>query len=77
METIQKLKQLPLDAARYAGHQLLGGAWGELGERYGEAVGGLKPHIPTITFPESNRGIDPLTPLGRQVLNEVKTRGAA
>lgn len=47
---ILKLAKLPLEAARFAGHQLLGGAWGDFGERYGEAVGGYKPHPASIQF---------------------------
>lgn len=50
METIQKLKKGSMEAAKYAGRQLLGGAWGDLGARYGAAVGGLEPHVPTL-FP--------------------------
>lgn len=47
---ILKLAKLPLDAARFAGRQLLGGAWGDFGEKYGEAVGGHKVHPASIQF---------------------------
>lgn len=34
----------------YIGRQLLGGAWGDLGERYGPAMGGHDRHPASITI---------------------------
>lgn len=37
-------------AGRFALHQVQGGGWAELGDRYGEATGGYKPHPASITY---------------------------
>lgn len=50
VELVRASAGLLANAGRVALHQLGGGAWGDLGEKYGEAVGGYKPHPASITF---------------------------
>lgn len=49
-ELIRDTAGMVARAGRFALKQVQGGAWGEFGERYGEAVGGYKPHPASITF---------------------------
>jgi hypothetical protein len=45
-----KIAKLPISAMKFAGKQLLGGAFGELGNQYGEATGGHKVHPASLQF---------------------------
>lgn len=49
IELVRNVAGMAANAGRIALHQLAGGAWGEFGERYGEAMGGRNPHPASIT----------------------------
>lgn len=49
-KAINETLKAPFGFAKFLGHQMLGGAWGELGAQYGEATGGYEPHPASITF---------------------------
>lgn len=50
VEFLRDTVGLAANVGRYALHQVAGGSWGALGERYGEAVGGHNPHPASITI---------------------------
>lgn len=50
VELVRNTAGMVANAGRVALHQLAGGSWGELGERYGAEMGGHKPHPASITY---------------------------
>lgn len=50
IEFIRNTAGMVANAGRVALHQMGGGAWGQIGERYGEQAGGHSPHPASITF---------------------------
>lgn len=49
-EVVGKAAKAVYDVGNFVVTRLIPGAWGELGAKYGEAVGGYEPHPASIQY---------------------------